>query len=216
MILILLGPPGAGKGTQAKVLSERLGLAHLSTGDMLREAVQAGSELGKAAKRAMDAGELVSDDIMVGLIENRIGEDDCEGGFILDGFPRTVGQAEALDAMLANKGCRVDRVIEIRVDEEELVKRIAGRFMCAKCNANYHDENKQPKVEGVCDQCGSTEFIRREDDREETVRARLAAYRKQTAPLLPYYRDKGVLVSVDGMNSIDGVAGEIEGILKAA
>lgn len=216
MILILLGPPGAGKGTQAKMASERLGLAHLSTGDMLREAVQAGTGLGKAAKKAMDAGELVKDEIMVGLIEERIEQDDCENGFILDGFPRTVGQAEALDEMLENKGCSVDRVIEIRVDEDELVKRIAGRFMCAKCNANYHDENKRPKVEGVCDKCGSTEFVRRKDDREETVRARLAAYRKQTAPLLPYYREKGVLVSVDGMNSIAAVAGEIEGILEAA
>ena len=213
MILILLGPPGAGKGTQAQAIMAAKGLVQLSTGDMLREAVAAKSELGQVAKVAMDAGELVSDDIVISVIAERIENKDCERGFILDGFPRTVAQAEALDLMLEVNGSQLDHVIEIRVDEEELVKRIAGRFSCAKCNENYHDTFKRPKKDGVCDVCGGTEFTRRSDDRAETVRARLEAYRNQTAPLLPYYQAKGTLRSVDGMNSIEAVTKEILEVL---
>ncbi len=213
MILILLGPPGAGKGTQAQAIKAAKGLVQLSTGDMLREAVAAKSELGQVARKAMDAGELVSDDIVISVIAERIENKDCERGFILDGFPRTVAQAEALDQMLEVKGSQLDHVIEIRVDEEELVKRIAGRFSCAKCNENYHDTFKRPGKDGVCDGCGGTEFTRRSDDRAETVRARLEAYRNQTAPLLPYYRAKGTLRSVDGMNSIEAVTKEILEVL---
>ena len=216
MILILLGPPGAGKGTQARKIMDDKGLVQLSTGDMLRGAVEAGTEMGKAAKAAMDAGELVSDGIVISIIAERIEEQDCKEGFILDGFPRTVPQAEALDAMLGEKSCGLDHVIEMKVDEEALVKRITGRFTCTNCNANYHDAFKRPKVDGVCDECGGTDFNRRSDDNEETVRARLDAYRSQTAPLLPYYREKGVLRSVDGMNSIDGVAEEISQVLAGA
>ncbi|MEE8259346.1 MAG: adenylate kinase [Sphingomonadales bacterium] len=213
MILILLGPPGAGKGTQAQAIMAANGLVQLSTGDMLREAVAAKSELGQVAKAAMDAGELVSDDIVISVIAERIENKDCERGFILDGFPRTVAQAEALDLMLEVKGSQLDHVIEIRVDEEELVKRIAGRFSCAKCKENYHDTFKRPGKDGVCDVCGGTEFTRRSDDRAETVRARLKAYRNQTAPLLPYYKAKGTLRSVDGMNSIEAVTKEILEVL---
>ncbi len=213
MILILLGPPGAGKGTQAQALMVARGLVQLSTGDMLRKAVAAKSELGLGARAAMDAGDLVSDDIVISIIAERIENKDCERGFILDGFPRTVAQAEALDLMLEQKGSQLDHVIEIRVDEEELVKRIAGRFSCAKCNENYHDTFKRRAKDGVCDVCGGTEFTRRSDDRAETVRARLEAYRNQTAPLLPYYRAKGTLRSVDGMNSIEAVTEEILEVL---
>ncbi len=213
MILILLGPPGAGKGTQAQAIKAAKGLVQLSTGDMLREAVAAKSELGQVARKAMDAGELVSDDIVISVIAERIENKDCERGFILDGFPRTVAQAEALDLMLEVKGSQLDHVIEIRVDEEELVKRIAGRFSCAKCNENYHDTFKRPGKDGVCDICGGTEFTRRSDDRAETVRARLEAYRNQTAPLLPYYQAKGTLRSVDGMKSIEAVTKEILEVL---
>lgn len=213
MILILLGPPAAGKGTQAQALMVARGLVQLSTGDMLREAVAAKSELGQGAKAAMDAGDLVSDDIVISIIAERIENKDCERGFILDGFPRTVAQAEALDLMLEQKGSQLDHVIEIRVDEEELVKRIAGRFSCKACNENYHDAFKRPEKEGVCDACGGTEFTRRSDDNEATVRSRLEAYRNQTAPLLPYYQAKGVLRSVEGMNSIDAVAKEISEVL---
>lgn len=213
MILILLGPPGAGKGTQARLIMEREGLVQLSTGDMLREAVQAGTELGRKAKAAMDAGQLVSDDIVISIIAERIRQEDCQKGFILDGFPRTVAQAEALDRMLEKAGRKLDHVIEMRVDEEELVKRITGRFTCPKCGEGYHDEFKLPKVPGSCDNCGPVEFVRRSDDKEETVRARLKAYNGQTAPLLPYYKDKGVLRTVDGMLPINEVAKEIEAVL---
>ncbi|MHA1544167.1 MAG: adenylate kinase [Alphaproteobacteria bacterium] len=213
MILILLGPPGAGKGTQARRIMDHKGLVQLSTGDMLRVAVAKGTESGLAAKSAMAAGELVKDDIVIGIIAERIEEQDCEKGFILDGFPRTLGQAEALDKMLEEKNCGLDHVIEIRVDEEALVKRIAGRFACAKCGTNYHDTFNRPKSDGVCDVCGGKEFSRRTDDTETTVRARLEAYGNQTAPLLPYYAEKGVLRTVDGMKTIDEVAGEISAIL---
>lgn len=216
MNLILLGPPGAGKGTQASRLEEAHGLKHLSTGDMLRAAVASGSPLGQQAKAVMEAGQLMPDEIIIRMIADRIEEPDCKNGFVLDGFPRTVPQAEALDSMLAEKGGRVDLVIEIAVDEAALVERIAGRFSCARCGAGYHDRFRRPKVEGVCDVCGSTEFTRRKDDTEETVRARLEAYRDQTAPILPYYEAKGLLRRVDGMADVDEVTRQIEEALRKA
>ncbi len=215
MNIILLGPPGAGKGTQAKRLEEKHGLVQLSTGDMLRAERKSGSELGRKVQAIMDAGQLVSDDIIIDLIAARI--DQLKGqGFILDGFPRTVPQAMALDLMLRDKGLRLDRVIEMTVDEAALIDRIGGRFSCAKCGASYHDRYNRPKVEGVCDVCGSHDFVRRADDNPEAVKTRLEAYREQTAPILPYYRSKGVLRSVDGMAEIDEVARQIEAVLKGS
>jgi len=213
--ILLLGPPGAGKGTQAKRLEERYSMVQLSTGDMLRAERVSGSALGKRVQAIMDAGELVSDDIMIALIASRIAG--LKGkGFILDGFPRTVPQAKALDRMLDENGLALDQVIELTVDENALIDRISGRFSCKKCGASYHDRYHQPKQEGLCDVCGSHDFIRRPDDNAATVKARLAAYREQTAPILPYYRRKGVLRSVDGMAPIDHVAAEIETILNNA
>lgn len=216
MNLILLGPPGAGKGTQAQLLKERHGLVQLSTGDMLRAAVAAGSELGKKVKSIMEAGALVPDDIIIAMIAERIAQPDCANGFILDGFPRTTGQAEALDRMLAEKGLKLNGVIELKVDDAALVDRISGRYSCASCGTGYHDSNKQPKNPGVCDVCGGTKFSRREDDKAETVKARLEAYHRQTAPLLPYYKARGVLKTVDGMAPIEQVAGQIENLLKTS
>ncbi|HXA72475.1 MAG TPA: adenylate kinase [Stellaceae bacterium] len=213
MKIILLGPPGAGKGTQSKRLEKAHGLVQLSTGDMLRAERAAGTELGRKVQAIMDAGQLVSDDIIVDMIEKRIGAADCRNGFVLDGFPRTVPQAEALDAMLARRNMKLDYVIELAVDEDALVDRIDGRFSCAKCGASYHERNKRPKVAGVCDVCGSKDFIRRADDNAETVKARLAAYHAQTAPILPYYRAKGILRQVDGMADIPEVTRQIEAIL---
>jgi len=214
MKLILLGPPGAGKGTQAKRLEDAYDIVQLSTGDMLRDAVEAGTEVGKKATDIMEAGELVPDDIVVKIIEDRIAEPDCRNGFILDGFPRNVAQAEALDEMLARKGTGLDKVVEIRVDDDILVDRISGRFTCAQCGEGYHDKHKLPQKDNVCDKCGSTEFIRRPDDNAETVRARLATYHEQTAPLLPYYEEKGILAVVDGMQPIDEVTRQIREVLE--
>jgi adenylate kinase len=213
MRLILLGPPGAGKGTQAQRIVEKHGIPQLSTGDMLRAAVSAGTEVGKRAKAVMDAGKLVSDDIVIAIVAERIDAPDCAKGFILDGFPRTLVQADATEAMLSGKGLDLSAVIEVRVDDEILADRIAGRYTCANCGAGYHDENLKPKVEGVCDKCGSTHFKRRPDDNRDTVRTRLQAYYKETSPLIGYYHAKGKLHSVDGMGEIDAVTGEIEAIL---
>jgi adenylate kinase len=213
MRLILLGPPGAGKGTQAQRIVEKHGIPQLSTGDMLRAAVSAGTEVGKRAKAVMDAGKLVSDDIVIAIVSERIDAPDCANGFILDGFPRTLVQADATQAMLSGKSIELSAVIEIRVDDEILADRIAGRYTCANCGAGYHDENLKPKVEGVCDKCGSTHFKRRPDDNRETVRTRLQAYYKETSPLIGYYHAKGKLHSVDGMGEIDAVTAEIEAIL---
>lgn len=216
MKLILLGPPGAGKGTQAKRLEEAYGLVQLSTGDMLRAAVRAGTEIGRKAQTVMESGGLVPDEIVVSIIAERIAQPDCANGFILDGFPRTLAQAEALDDMLAERGSRIDHVIEMKVDDAALIERLSGRFSCAGCGAAYHDEFNRPKVEGVCDICGGREFIRRKDDAAETVAARLKAYHAQTAPLLPYYRKRGVLHTVDGMAEIDEVTRQIRAALDGA
>ena len=209
MILILLGPPGAGKGTQAARIKQEFNIAHLSTGDMLRGAIAAGTEIGKQAKDVIDAGKLVSDDIMIGLVGERTQEEDCANGFLLDGFPRTVAQAEALDGLLERTGQKLHAVIEIAVDDNALIDRISGRYACANCGAGYHESFNKPKVDGVCDNCGSKEFTRRSDDNADAVRTRLAAYHEQTAPLLPYYREQGKLRTVDGMSEIDNVTAEI-------
>ena len=215
MNIILLGPPGAGKGTQASRLEDERGMVQLSTGDMLRAAVAAGTETGRKAKAVMDAGDLVSDEIVTGILADRLAAPDTVGGFILDGYPRTAGQARALDALLAEKGLTLDHVIEIAVDEDALVDRITGRFSCAVCGEGYHDRYKQPKVDCICDVCGATEFKRRPDDNAQTVRTRLEEYRAKTAPILPHYEQKGLVRRVDGMAPMDEVAAQIDAILDA-
>lgn len=212
MNIILLGPPGAGKGTQAMRLQSLRGMVQLSTGDMLREAVAAGTPVGVKAKAVMEAGELVSDTIVSALIGERLDASDSRGT-IFDGFPRTRPQAEALDLLLAERGRKLDHVIELEVEEEALVERIIGRYSCARCGANYHERFLRPRIDGICDRCGSTEFRRRPDDNEVTVRTRLAEYRAKTAPILPYYRERNLVRSVDGMASVEQVAAAIDAIL---
>lgn len=213
MKLILLGAPGAGKGTQAKRLEEAYGIVQLSTGDMLRAEVASGSEIGKELKAVMEAGNLVTDELIISMISGRVEQEDCKNGYILDGFPRTTAQAEALDSMLEKKGEKLDTVIEIEVDEEALVERITGRYTCAKCGQGYHDMFQKPVKEGVCDKCGSEDFSRRDDDNEETVRSRLVSYREQTAPIASHYEAKGMLKKVDGMADIDDVTAQLKTIL---
>lgn len=214
MNLILFGPPGAGKGTQADFLSEKLGLVKLSTGDMLRACVKSGSAMGQKLQAIMSSGQLVSDDIMIDIIRDRIREHDCLAGFILDGFPRTTPQAEALDEMLDKECKQLKAVVELKVDDNALVERISGRFSCAKCGAGYHDTFKPTKKSGVCDACGHTEFTRRADDKADLVAKRLEAYYAQTAPLLPFYKAKGLLKTVDGMADMSKVGAEILQILR--
>jgi adenylate kinase len=213
MNIILLGPPGAGKGTQASRLVEQRQMVQLSTGDMLRAAVAAGTEVGRKAQAVMAAGELVSDEIVDKILSDRLDEPDIAAGFILDGYPRTAVQADSLDRLLAEKGLHLDHVVELEVDEDALVERIAGRFSCAKCNTPYHDTFKQPVVAGVCDVCGAREFKRRADDNEQAVRTRMAEYRAKTAPILPHYEAQGIVRRVDGMAPIDQVSKAIDAIL---
>lgn len=213
MNIILLGPPGAGKGTQASKLEDERGMIQLSTGDMLRAAVAAETPIGLQAKDVMARGDLVSDEIVTGILSDRLDEDDVKGGFILDGYPRTEAQAHSLDELLAAKGMTLDHVIELVVDEDALVERITGRFTCANCGEGYHDTFKQPKVEGVCDECGNSEFKRRADDNAESVRTRMNEYRTKTAPIIPHYEPKGLVRRVDGMADIETVSDAIAAVL---
>lgn len=213
MNIILLGPPGAGKGTQAGLIEDKFGMLQLSTGDILRAAVKEGSDVGKMAEDIMKAGKLFPDTLMAEILGEHIDKLDAGTGIIFDGFPRTENQALLLDGLLASRGRTLDHVIELLVDEEALVDRITGRYTCAKCNAGYHDRHKLPQVEGVCDECGATEFKRRPDDNEETVRTRMEEYRGKTAPILPIYEKRGIVSHVDGMAAIDNVSAEIFAIL---
>ena len=214
-VFILLGPPGAGKGTQARMLEEKFGLVQLSTGDLLRAAVAAGTEAGKRAKAVMEAGQLVSDDIVLAILKDRMAEPDTGKGVILDGFPRTAAQAAALDGLLAGSGQKINAAISLDVVDEAMVERVSGRYTCANCGEGYHDSFKVPAKAGVCDKCGGTEFKRRADDNAETVRSRLEAYHAQTAPLIDYYDSKGVLKRIDAMAEIDLVADALQGIIAS-
>jgi adenylate kinase len=216
VIIVLFGPPGCGKGTQAKRLQANTGLVQLSTGDMLRAAIASGSELGNRVKDIMAEGKLVDDDTVIAMLSERIDAPDCEKGFILDGFPRTLAQAEALDALLQGKGIEISAVVEMTVDDEALIERISGRYTCGNCGEGYHDTFKQPKAEGVCDKCGEGKFDRRADDNAESVRIRLDAYRNLSAPLLPYYRERSKLIAVNGMAGMNEVEKEIKAVIKAA
>lgn len=215
-VLILLGPPGAGKGTQARMLEEKFGLVQLSTGDLLRAAVAAGTEAGKAAKAVMEAGDLVSDEIVLAILKDRLAEPDVSKGVILDGFPRTTAQAEALDGLLEAGNQKVNAAVSLEVEDEAMVARVSGRYTCAGCGEGYHDSFKQPKAEGVCDKCGGSEFKRRADDNAETVRARLDAYHAQTAPLIAYYDARGCLERIPAMGAIDEIATALGGIVTKA
>ncbi|MEO0329351.1 MAG: adenylate kinase [Pseudomonadota bacterium] len=214
MKLILLGPPGAGKGTQAKMIVEKQSIPQLSTGDMLRDAVASGSKIGKRAKAVMDAGKLVSDDIVIGIVSDRVDQEDCSGGFILDGFPRTLQQADALEAMFDEKDMTLSAVIELQVDDDALVERVAGRFTCGECGEGYHDKFKLPAKPNECDKCSSNNFKRRADDNEETMRTRLRSYYKETAPLVGYYYAKGNLRGVDGMGKINAISAAIDEVIR--
>ena len=216
MNIILLGPPGAGKGTQARMLEERFGMVQVSTGDMLRASIKRGEPLGMEAKKIMESGGLVPDELMIRMIDDRISKPDCAKGFILDGFPRTVPQAEALDSMLAARDKKLDAVVELKVDETALVERVSGRFSCAKCGAGYHHTFKPTKAEKTCDSCGSHEFSSRPDDNAETMKSRLKAFDEQTAPILPYYRAKSLLKTIDGMAPMEKVQTELLFALHAA
>jgi adenylate kinase len=212
--LILLGPPGGGKGTQSKKLQNDFGYVQLSTGDMLRAAVASGSDIGLKAKELMNAGKLVSDEIVLGLIAEQFDGPSSKNGFILDGFPRTLQQAKSLDILLESKKLSLDSVIEIRVPDALIIDRIDGRYSCDRCGTGYHDRHHQPKIEGRCDICLGGDFIRRPDDNAATVKSRLDVYHEQTAPLLPFYQEKGLLSSIDGTNSIDSVYDKLKKILK--
>ena len=215
-VLILLGPPGAGKGTQARILEDKFGLVQLSTGDLLRAAVAAGTDAGKAAKAVMEAGGLVSDDIVIAILRDRLAEADCAKGVILDGFPRTTVQAEALDALLEETGQKINAAVSLEVDDAEMVTRISGRYTCGSCGEGYHDSFKQPAVEGVCDNCGGTEMKRRADDNAETVGQRLEAYHAQTAPLITYYDGQGALQKIYAMGDIEEIANGLGEIVSKA
>ncbi|PHS77038.1 MAG: adenylate kinase [Rhodospirillaceae bacterium] len=212
--LILLGPPGSGKGTQSKRLEQKLSVIQLSTGDMLRAEVASGSERGRETKALMDTGAFVPDEMIIGMIASRVDKKDCANGFILDGFPRTVPQAEALGEMLVEKSLKLDYVIELTVDDEAMVERICGRYTCTQCGSGYHESFQKPAKEGVCDTCGGTDFSRRTDDNAETVRARLLAYHEQTAPISTFYGDIGILKQVDGMTAIEEVTRQLENIVS--
>ena len=213
-VLILLGPPGAGKGTQARLLEQRHSLVQLSTGDLLRAAVAAGTEAGLAAKSVMEAGGLVSDDIVIAILRDRLAQPDCGSGVILDGFPRTTVQAEALDTLLAELGQRVDAVVSLEVDDDAMVTRISGRYSCGECGEGYHDSFKPSARDGVCDQCGGSNMQRRADDNPDTVAQRLQAYHAQTAPLISYYQDRDVLYQVTAMGDIEDIAGDLDSIVR--
>jgi adenylate kinase len=212
--LILLGPPGAGKGTQARILMDRFGLVQLSTGDLLRGAVAAGTEAGLAANAVMEKGELVSDEIVLAVLRERLDQSDVAAGTILDGFPRTAAQAEALDALLADRGQQIDAVISLEVDDEAMVERVSGRYTCATCGEGYHDSFKKPASDGICDKCGGSEMKRRADDNAETVRTRLSAYHADTAPLIDYYAARGSLTGIPAMGEIGDIAGAMNAIVS--
>lgn len=213
-VLILLGPPGAGKGTQAKILQETFGLVQLSTGDLLRQAVAAGTEAGKAAKAVMEAGDLVSDEIVLNILRDRLKQPDCAQGIILDGFPRTIPQAEALENLLTDGGGKVSAAINLKVVDDAMVERISGRYTCAACGEGYHDSFKRPDVEGTCDKCGAQDFKRRADDNPDTVRNRLVAYHKETAPMIDFYDSRNVLTSIDAMGAIEEVTAQLHDLVQ--